>query len=59
MVSCPHCATDDVAYQDGSPLETEVTKAYRFKVWICTFFCHACGQEFTVELDDDQRKVYL
>lgn len=59
MICCPHCQNCDIALQDSTELSNEITCSYLFKVWICEFFCHQCGKNFSQELDDDERKEYL
>jgi DNA-directed RNA polymerase subunit RPC12/RpoP len=57
MITCRNCGSDDIALQASKPLETDIK--YRILVWVCTFFCHTCGQEFEKDLDDEDRKEYL
>lgn len=57
MVTCPYCSSDDCAYEDSHELKTVVK--YRFKVWVCNFFCRLCQTHFTIDLDNEDRREYL
>lgn len=59
MITCTHCGSDDIALQESNKLESAKTKEYRFIVWVCTFFCRTCGDNFDCDVDDEDRKEYL
>lgn len=58
MRECPYCKSDDIALQESFPLRF-VSQHYKFVQWTCEFFCRSCGQNFTIELDEDERTEYL
>lgn len=57
MIVCPFCNSDDCALQESYKIK--LSESYTFTQWSCELFCRSCGQNFSAELDEDERKDYL